>query len=428
MLRVWAVIIALATVVLFNFATYIADAVGDQRITRADVCSYAAIGVGALLIVFAVSQVWWSQMGFRVGPEEVILRQGVISTKLRSARYDRIQAVDVVEPLAARICGLAAVRVEAAGGANSAIEIGFLKRADVEDVREELLRRIAVTTGDMGLSNDHHHYVVPPIPIARSLIGAFLRLTTLFTLVWSFVPALTSVTFAVIMPILIGFIPQIWRQIDQSWRYQAFLIDDVVHLSYGLANRRKQSVPLDRIHAVGLSQPIFWRIFGWWTVSVNIAGYGRESSKVSGTSRLLPVGSYQQALELLSAIGPFTVEELHRTASPDFWQFRSPRRAALPSPIDAGRQAVSLLPTPSGTVALTRHGRFSRKLEFIETSHIQELTYRRGPIQKALKLAHVRFNLVPGPVKMKARDLDDCDAWALVDKLRARQTPDANPS
>lgn len=48
-------------------------------------------------------------------------------------------------------------------------------------------------------------------------------------------------------------------------------------------------------------------------------------------------------------------------------------------------------------------------------------------------LAHVRFNVVSGPVKMTARDLDTADAWALVAALRTRplppvHTPPGNPS
>ena len=110
--------------------------------------------------------------------------------------------------------------------------------------------------------------LIPPIPVARSLAGAALRLSTVFTVAMSLLPVLTEVTFAVVFPVLVGFIPQIWNQIDQSWRYTATLDQGVLNLSYGLANRRRQAVPLDRIHAVRLYQPMLWRPFGWWAVSV----------------------------------------------------------------------------------------------------------------------------------------------------------------
>nr|WP_274708496.1 PH domain-containing protein [Corynebacterium meitnerae] len=417
-MRVWATVVALTTIVVFNFATFVADVLRDQQFTALLFGQIAGSVVGALALVFAVSQIWWARTGFRLGEDELELRRGVISTQVRSARYDRIQAVDVVEPFAPRLFGLAEVRVEAAGGSNSAIEIGYLTRPEAEAIRAEILQKIAPPEEPQG------DYLVPPIPVARSLVGAGLRLSTLFALTWSLIPTVTDFSVTVILPVIVGFIPQIWRQIDQSWRYNATLDGDVLHLSYGLANRRTQAVPLDRIHAISLSQPVLWRLFGWWTVTVNIAGYGRESNKASGTSRLLPVGSYEQALQLIEAISPLPRELI---VSPD-WDLKSPRRARVASPIDASGQALAL--TPIGdfgdtTYATTSHGLLSRRVEFVEVPHIQEVTLRIGPVQRALKVASVRFDLVPGPVRMTARDLELHEAWELVEALSARELPPA---
>ncbi|EFK54908.1 PH domain-containing protein [Corynebacterium genitalium ATCC 33030] len=426
LLRVWAGVAAIVTLIVFNFFTFVTDALRERDLTWATIGQVAGGAGVALFLVFLGSQVWWYRTTFRLGTDEVELTRGVISTKVRAARYDRIQAVDVVEPLAPRLIGLAAVRVEAAGGSNSAIEIGYLPRTEAENVRTELLRKIAQQGTDEQLdtlTQTAGAYLVEPIPVARSLAGAALRLTTVFTVAWSFIPIFTELTLAVILPVLAGFIPQIWRQIDQSWRYTATLDGDVVNLSYGLANRRRQAVPLDRIHAIGLSQPVLWRIFGWWSVTVNIAGYGRESNKQSGTSRLLPVGSYEQAVALIEAISPLT--RTHIT-EPD-WDLRSPKHARIPSPIDASHQAVSLDLMGGIPMATTRYGLLSRRFAFIEVPHIQEITFRQGPIQRRLNLAHVRFELVPGTVKMCARDLATSDAWALIDELRTRKLPPHTP-
>lgn len=481
LLRAWAVAAALLTVLVFNFTTALVEGVeGVQREgggwSVTDIVQVVG-GVAVMIgLAFVVSQLWWSRIGFRLGEDEVELRSGLISTKVRSARYGRIQAVDVVEPFAPRLFRLAAVRIEAAGGSDSAIEIGYVPRSEAEELRRDLLHRIAAQGPDAEMSAEEADaaisagagpvarartglgtrpasgdrsgsVLIPPIPVGRSLAGAALRLSTLFTVGFSLLPALTEVTFAVVVPVLVGFIPQIWRQIDQSWRYTSTLDGDVLNLSYGLANRRRQAVPLDRIHAIGLSQPVLWRPFGWWTVTVNVAGYGRESNKQSGTSRLLPVGTREQAIDLITAISPLGA---HQITSPA-WDVRSPKRARIPSPIDASRQALSLSPLPSEPLRLsepplpakpprhfeplrrtdqtatvwatTSHGLLSRRFEFIDISHIQEVTYRQGPVQRMLNLAHVRFNLVPGPVKMKARDLDTADAWAVVGELSARELP-----
>ena len=431
-LRAWAAAAALATILVFNFTTTVLK--GLQRGTEeswsvVEVAQVFGVIVAVILIALAVSQLWWSRIGFRLSDDEVELRSGLITTKVRATRYSRIQAVDVIEPFAPRVFGLAAVRVEAAGGTDSAIEIGYVPRAEAEDLRRELLDRIAAQGPEAAMTVDPDEVLtegpsaaalIPPIPVARSLAGAALRLSTLFTVAISLVPVLSEVTFAVVLPVLVGFIPQIWTQIDQSWRYTATLDDGVLNLSYGLANRRRQAVPLDRIHAIRLSQPVLWRPFGWWTVAVNIAGYGSEMNKQSGTSRLLPVGSYEQAVELITALSPLPTEHV---AAPE-WDIRSPKRARISSPLDASRQALSLQPAPDASAwATTSHGLLSRRFEFIDITHIQEITYRQGPVQRMMNLAHVRFDLVPGPVKMTARDLDIADAWAVVDELSTRELP-----
>ena len=440
-LRAWAIAAALATLLVFNFTTTLLE--GIERGTAeswstTEIAQVAGVFVAVIAFALGLSQFWWSRIGFRLGDDEVELRSGLITTKVRATRYNRIQAVDVIEPFAPRLFGLAAVRVEAAGGSDSAIEIGYVARTEAEDLRRELLGRIAAQGPDAEMppaeaaeaaaepsgtgrnTTPAAPALIPPISVARSLAGAALRLSTVFTVGMSLLPVLTEVTFAVVFPVLVGFIPQIWQQIDQSWRYTATLDGEVVHLSYGLANRRSQAVPLDRVHAIRVSQPMLWRPFGWWAVAVNIAGYGSESNKQSGTSRLLPVGPYDQAIALVTAISPLTPEHV---TTPK-WDIRSPRRARIPSPIDASRQALSIHPAPDqSTWATTGHGLLSRRREFIDVSHIQEITYRQGPVQRMMDLAHVRFDLVPGPVKMTARDLDTADAWAVVAELSARELP-----
>jgi len=87
-----------------------------------------AIAVGGFillcLILWFVSGIWWRRLGFKLGEEEISLRRGVLSKTLRSARYDRTQAVGVGENLIARIFCLAAGRVGNAGGTSSAVGIG----------------------------------------------------------------------------------------------------------------------------------------------------------------------------------------------------------------------------------------------------------------------------------------------------------------
>ena len=436
LLRVWTTLLALLAIAVFNFTMPIYHWLEEEDVGLTDAAWALGAAVLALIVIFGVSQLWWARTGFRVDDEEIEMRRGVLTTQIRTARYDRVQAVDIVEPFAPRLFGLAGVRIEAAGGAQANIEIAFLPRGEAESLRKEILARMH---GQAPL--DDATFTVPtaspdlvaPIPIKRSLAAAALQFSTLFTLAWASIPIWSGLTIAAVVPVVVSFLPQIWRTIDQSWRFNSSLDGDVVNLTFGLANRRRQAVPLDRIHAVQLKQSMLWRPFGWWQVTVTVAGYGSEMNKASGTSKLLPVGTYEQAARVVNAIGPLTAAELTGPAVPTVptvptvtVSARSPRQARWVSPVDWRQQSVAV---DSGRgVARVTFGRLTRRFQAVKIPHIQELTYRQGPWQRRLGLAHVRFDLVPGAVKVTSRDLDDAQARTLVDALRARTLPALEPT
>ena len=430
LLRVWATLLALLTIAVFNFTMPLVNWLQDEGIGIMDVGVAVGVFVVGLLVVFIISELWWAKIGFRVGEEDIELTRGVLTTKVRTARYDRIQAVDVIEPFAPRLFGLAAVRVEAAGGNNSAIEIAYLPRAEADELRAEILQAIAARPGAAASALtpteqdvEPANTLVPPIPIGRSLLAAAFQLSTIITVVSSVVPLFTDLSITAAVPILVGFVPQIWRTIDHSWRFTSVLDDAtsgsngaVINMTYGLANRRHQAVPLHRIHAVQLRQPLLWRMFGWWTVSVTVAGYGSERNKATGTSKLLPVGTLEQAMQVIDAIAPLSGEAMRDMSRA---QLRSPLSARWVSPVDWRRQTVALYPE----VTVVTFGRLSQRYQMVENAHIQELSFKQGLLQRRLGLAHVRFDLVPGAVKMVARDMRAGEGRWIVDTLRTRTLP-----
>lgn len=433
LLRLWSVILALIAAFALNvnmaaLRDIFAFITGEHRGEALRDTALALAGfIAVCAVVWLVSGLWWRRMGYRLGAEELSLRRGLLSVQLRTARYDRTQAVDVVEPVIARLFRLAAVRVETAGGQSSVIEIAYLKKADAEALREDILARvhgapapaadidIDATAADATSAHTpaepaEEPALVPEIPIARSLMAAALRTSTLFLVGFLIVVVVTRLPLSTALPIFVGLIPNVWNVLDSSWRYTARTDGEVLNITYGLADRRRQSIRLDRIHAVQITQPFLWRPLGWYEVRVSVAGYGASASgKASGSTRILPVGTLAQARQFLPA-----------DAAPTY---ASPARAKWVSPLDYRQQTVAL----TGDYVIVRNGRLNRRVKAIHTSHIQELTYRRGPISQALGLATVGLDLVQGPVRMDARNLTLADATALLTQLRSRQLPDFKP-
>ena len=433
LLRLWSVILALIAAFALNvnmeaLRDIFAFITGEHRgEALRDTALALAAFVAVCAVVWLASGLWWRRMGYQLGADELSLRRGLFSTQLRTARYDRTQAVDVVEPVIARLFRLAAVRVETAGGQSSVIEIAYLKKADAEALREDILARVHgapapaadtdidataadLTSAPTPAEPAEESALVPEIPIARSLVAAALRTSTLFLVGFLIVVVVTRLPLSTALPILVSALPNAWNVLDSSWRYTARTDGEVLNITYGLADRRRQSIRLDRIHAVQITQPFLWRPLGWYEVRVSVAGYGASASgKASGSTRILPVGSLAQARQFLPA-----------DAAPTY---ASPARAKWVSPLDYRQQTVAL----TGDYVIVRNGRLNRRVKAIHTSHIQELTYRRGPISQALGLATVDLDLVQGPVRMAARNLTLADATALLARLRSRQLPELKP-
>lgn len=420
LLRLWSVILALIAAFALNvnlaaLRDIFAFITGEHRGEALHDTALALAGfIAVCAVVWLVSGLWWRRMGYRLGAEELSLRRGLLSVQLRTARYDRTQAVDVVEPVIARLFRLAAVRVETAGGQSSVIEIAYLKKSDAEALRDDILARVhgapISQTETPAAELAEEPALVPEIPIARSLIAATLRTSTLFLVGFLILVVVTRLPLSTALPILVGALPNAWNVLDSSWRYTTHTDGEVLNIAYGLADRRRQSIRLDRIHAVQITQPFLWRPLGWYEVRVSVAGYGASASgKASGSTRILPVGTLAQAQQFLPA-----------DAAPTY---ASPARAKWVSPLDYRQQTVAL----NGDYVIVRNGRLNRRIKAIHTSHIQELTYRRGPISQALDLATVDLDLVQGPVRMAARNLTLADATALLARLRSRQLPDFKP-
>ena len=440
LLRFWSVILAMITVFVLQVNLEVLGDIyaffNDGHLGEAMRGTAIAVGGFILLclILWFVSGIWWRRLGFKLGEEEISLRRGVLSKSLRSARYDRTQAVDVVENLIARIFGLAAVRVETAGGTSSAIEIAYLKKSEAEDLRLEVLAHVhgvveAALDDEPEQTNEAqiNPDIVPEIPIWRSIAAATLRATTIFTVAFVVVIIVTPVPLSTVVPILVGILPSVWGLLDSSWRFNAQVNEEenTLNIAYGLADRRRQSIRIERIHGVRITQPLLWRFFGWYEVNVSVAGYGQASGgKQSGSTRILPVGSRDLALTLFERVSDLTAEQIATYAQPEGHtqaDFTSPQRAVWSSPLDHTKQAVRLL--DDDTIAIAHAGRINRRVTAVTTSHIQELTFKAGPIRQMLRLGTVRFEMVAGPATLAGEDLEFTACVEIMDRLRSRKLP-----
>ena len=364
----------------------------------------------AIAVVFTVAAyVSWLFTSYRIGDGDVRVDTGVFVKRSRRVRIDRLQAIDVVQPLFARMLGLAELKLDMAGGHEGRVALAYLKLDEAQALRASLLAMAA------GL--DHR---TPEAP-ERALLscrgttivgGALLAMPAILGFIWvGFFVAIAVITrapglIAGTLPGILSTFGMVWKTIQDHSGFTVADSPDGLRLRHGLLETRSQTVPPGRVQAVHIVQPLLWRIFGWVRVDANIAGYaGRRADEGSHhNSVLLPVGSRQQALVVLSrALPGVDVDAVEMHAVPARAKWRSPLRWWT---LHAGSDA---------SVFAVRSGVFTKTLALMRHEKIQSVQLAVGPWQRLLGLATVELHSTHGPVKVVAADRDIAEARRILD-------------
>ena len=72
---------------------------------------------------------------------ELRIEYGLLQKQSKRVRLNRVQSVDILEPLAARVFGLAEVKVTTAGTERAAVRLRYVSRPVAQVLRADLLGR-----------------------------------------------------------------------------------------------------------------------------------------------------------------------------------------------------------------------------------------------------------------------------------------------
>ena len=395
----------------------------------------AAVLVAAVAAVVALMWLSWRMTRYRLTDEAFELHQGVVSRRQRSARIDRLQAVDVVQPLVARVFGLARLSVEVAGSGDSKIELAYLTHAQATSLRAHLLARAAGVTYTTAEAPEAPEHAVFELPVQRLigsvvLSGAFVSAVVgLLGLVVGVVVAGEPGPFlAGVFPIALGIGGVLWNKFGNGFGFRVATGPDGLRLRHGLLEQRSQTVPPGRVQAVRLHQPLLWRRVGWWNVRVNIAGYGGlGEQQAEGETTLLPVADRAEALLVLSMVVPdlgaapgedprALVAVAMDGEGADGGFVTSPRGARWLDPLAWRRSGYRV----TDQVLLVRRGRLHREVDVVPHARTQSLGVTQGPLQRRLGLATFAVHSTPGPVSPVVRHLASARAAELLEEQAVR--------
>ncbi|WP_101652318.1 PH domain-containing protein [Brevibacterium ihuae] len=528
--------------------------------------------LGFIALVAVLNWLIWRRTGFHIDDDSIYLRQGLLNRQHRSARLDRVQAIDINQPLVPRLFGLAALRFDVAGGKGSSVDLEYLARARAEELRDALLERVRTLRaaeaagtakpagapshlGDGQAAGGHtdpgreavagsapgprpadaasgpgsaprargagHRTpatnlggrilasieptaagvgedlsrtiteVLAPyrvraraeddgrilrIPAHTVLLSGILSTETIITALFVFGAVIALIVLAVlglwqavaataagVFPAIAAGFAVLKRPLDEA-NFSVAVSEDGLTVTHGLTTTTRRIIPLDRIQAVKLSQPLLWRMTDWWRAEYTIAGQAEEEKK---STTLLPVGSLDQCLLMLGLVLPhpevphgvsgraLMVQAMYADRSlalarttgdpgtPDgraaehgaasdaesrgyaegqAAESREHAEAQAAEALFRGQAPASKWLDPltykrngraaTGSMLVIRHGRLGREVVCVPHARVQSMRLSAGPVQRALGLASVDLHSTAGPAKPRVHHLDAADAEA----------------
>ena len=511
--------------------------------------------VGGIILVLLLTALFswlaWRVMGYRVDAEAIYYRRGLLSKKLRKARLDRVQSIDLQQKLLPRLLGMAELVFDVAGGTDSNISLKYLSKKRAEELRDELLSAVRSrrqghtrteaapgipgsassasgpvgdgsvgsevaadgadssgvtgpadgTSGPGGQSGTDLSvperggdslgvrltkrlgtladevseeaesslgdllapYNLNPrvgdegeiirVPVHRVVVSSLLKTETLVSVAVVIIVVITAIVLLAFgikeafFPILVGVLPgvfmafSVFRKNLDNANFVVRLGENGLAVNHGLFSTSRKVIPLDRIQAVALHQPLLWRWAGWWEAQFNIASDGGKTE----SNLLLPVGDIDQALlmvglslpdpQLPEGIGADTLVRSamydRKSADPNAAAAEElfhpqPRSSRLVDPFVWKRRAYAL----TDSMLVLRLGILDRRVDFVPHVRVQSLRYYQGPLMRALNLGSVAVHSTAGPITplVKHQSMDGAKRFfnEHAERTRiARQTFDA---
>lgn len=350
---------------------------------------------------------WWTTRFVIDDTEFRLENRGAFQQSQRIA-FSRIQSVDVTQPFAARLLGLAQVKIDV--GADGGATLSFLKRSRATEIRDYLMSRAhgrATSTTEPGrtasawddsASGDTVLIRLTPGEIILSAVASaeILWILAGFGLPWVLSRAFGWQVFdgpgagvfgiaygggAVGLAIvLLGYLS---KRLFGQFNYTLARTPAGLRITRGLFTLRSQTIPVHRVQAVQTRQSLIWRWLGRARLDLTVLGLGAltDGEEMTTSTIYLPFGTARQVQVALAAIWPgLELEKLTFT--------RTPRRARWLDPFEWSWQGYAL----DDRVLAMRSGWTYRQQLIVPHARLQAMRVSQGPLERRLDLASVQVH------------------------------------
>lgn len=322
---------------------------------------------------------WWFTH-FAVTDTELRIRTGLLFRRTAHIRLDRLQAVDVTQPLLARVAGVTKLKLDVIG-TDKKDELAYLGEGEARVLRAELLARAAgfapETAHEVGEAPVRQLLHVPAGKLAVSLVltgatwGTLAAALVVPSLLWWATHSVWTVL-ATALPLLGAAGASSLGRFVSEYDWTVGESPDGLRIDHGLLDRTHETVPPGRVQTVRIVEPLLWRRRGWVRVELDVAG--------SANSVLVPVAPREVAESMIARVLPGVTVPTPLS--------RPPRRAGWCVPFWWRGYGLAV----TDTVFVARHGLLRRSLSLVPHAKVQSVRLKQGPWARFKRLADVHVD------------------------------------
>ncbi|MDZ7717332.1 MAG: PH domain-containing protein [Balneolaceae bacterium] len=427
---------------------------------------WTAGGFAFLLIAGAAN--WWRFL-FKVEDGLIHIKSGIFVRKNLYLTKDRIQVIDITAGVIQRIFGLVRLDIQTAGASSRAAAIEAITREKAEEINQ-LLRRgekqeeegdessvesipeikqtislpnkelliAASTSGSFGIA-------LSVIGTVFSQIEPLISESQMYEYLYSILPSQTDTMFYIAL--IAGFVIFAWLLsfFGTLFKYGNFSLvvkEKEIVISRGIFEKKRVTVPFNRIQAIHISEGIIRQPLGYASVHLESAGYGDE--KGTGSILFFPLIKRNEILPLLDDVLPDYQKEMLALTPPS----RSLRRyifrsAFLVTALTALawwrfdlNLAIWILPILSliwgwlkyndtalgwgEDILVLRSRGLAKSTAYIKKKRVQDVSVSQSPFQRYRNLCSVQVHVASGDrgKSFSVRDLELDDGLIILQQLK----------
>jgi putative membrane protein len=400
----------LVPIVVLSFVLTVAHAGGHDSGEE-----YYLIVAGAATVLFGL--VNWLVTRWKIEGDTLRVESGLLRRDSKRLPLARIQAVDVVRPLLARLLGVSELRIRLAGSSSSDGRLAYLSESTALELRARLLTTpvqadVPVPAAVRSPAAEHPMAAVATGRLLGSILLSGVTLVLLAIAVALLVLALTAPNAAAAVAgflavYIFSFASALWRRLSNEFHFEAVESPEGIRVRRGLLQTVSETIPYGRIQGVRKIEPLLWRPMGWSRLEVDIAGAARKKQRGEGSGvarkALLPVGDERDAWHL--------VDRLLGGSMPIMTP--PPPRARKKAPLSYHFLAAG----HDDRHAVCVTGRLRKVTTWIPLEKSQSIRRVQGPVQRSLGLATVHVDAAGKDTRAEFRDRAVAEADGLMADL-----------